>query len=339
MDPGTLAFLLVVWILKNAAMDVTHAVKGTPNPRYRAKAARARTAGRQPAAQPRYGGRDYWADFWSDVLSHRTELRREDAARKRAARIEADRVIDEPHRGPLPWEGGAPVRPTRPPPRPAPTTNPPAMPATDAPDHPPGGCTATSFISQQHTYQFNASVGPARPGDHHEMCGRANTDPIHRYPGAANPPPTAPPAEDRRPATNPARPTVQPDPPPPASDATDHPSATVIPFPRHYSEEPTVSVSNGEVIGLSQSIAYAKGLAASAAEHSPAGNEGYVGHLLTSKVTGAGLSTAHDMQEAFGTAMAAADRHAIELERQLAVQESYDMVPDAGDKGFQQNGR
>lgn len=96
---------------------------------------------------------------------------------------------------------------------------------------------------------------------------------------------------------------------------------------------------NGEVFGLDQSIAYAKGLATFAGEHGPAGNEGYVGHLTKSKVTGAGLQSAHDMQEAFGAAQAAADKHAKELERQRGVQEAYDSAPDAGDKDFQQQGR
>ena len=45
------------------------------------------------------------------------------------------------------------------------------------------------------------------------------------------------------------------------------------------------------------------------------------------------------MQEAFNAAAAAAEHHANELVKQKAVQEQYDANPDAGDKGFQQEGR
>ncbi len=100
-----------------------------------------------------------------------------------------------------------------------------------------------------------------------------------------------------------------------------------------------MSATNGEVVGLDQSIAYAKSLAGFAGEHGQAGNEGYIGHLVKSQVTGVALQSAHDMQEAFATAQAAADRHAKELERQKTVQEAFDNTPDAGDKEFQQQGR
>jgi hypothetical protein len=91
----------------------------------------------------------------------------------------------------------------------------------------------------------------------------------------------------------------------------------------------------GEVGGLTQSIAYAEHLAAEAGLHTPDGNESYLARLIAARVTGAGLTTAHEMQAAFAAAAAAADRHAAELGKQTSVQEAYNANPDAGDKGFQ----
>ena len=95
---------------------------------------------------------------------------------------------------------------------------------------------------------------------------------------------------------------------------------------------------NTEIVGLTPAIAYAQHLAAEAGQHGPDGNESYVAHLAASQVAGDALATGHDMQAAFAAAAAAATRHAAELGKQTAVQEAYNVNPDAGDKDFQTNG-
>jgi hypothetical protein len=101
----------------------------------------------------------------------------------------------------------------------------------------------------------------------------------------------------------------------------------------------TTTTTTAEVTGLDPAIAYADALAEYAGEHGPAGNEGYIGFLTDSKVAGEAITSAHEMQEAFANAQAAAQRHKAELEKQLSVQEAYDSNPDAGDKEFMRNGR
>lgn len=91
----------------------------------------------------------------------------------------------------------------------------------------------------------------------------------------------------------------------------------------------------GEITGLDQSIAYAEHLAGEAGRHGADGGESYLARLAASRVTGPGLATGRDMQQAFTTAAAAAAAHAAELGKQKAVQEQYDANPDAGDKGYQ----
>ncbi|WP_433732538.1 hypothetical protein ACQP2Y_46680 (plasmid) [Actinoplanes sp. CA-051413] len=90
----------------------------------------------------------------------------------------------------------------------------------------------------------------------------------------------------------------------------------------------------GEITGLTQSIHYAQHLAEQAETHGPDGNEGYLAHLAAAGVTGAGLVTARQMQNAFADAAAAAAVHAVELDKQTSVQELYDANPDAGDKTY-----
>lgn len=94
-----------------------------------------------------------------------------------------------------------------------------------------------------------------------------------------------------------------------------------------------------EIQGLDNAIDYAHAVAAMAQQHSTAGNEGYIGTLTASNVTGEALASAYEMQSAMSAAMAAAEHHEQELTKQRAVQEQYDINPDAGDQQFQQSGR
>lgn len=224
---------LLVWILKNATVDVATALKGQPNPRYEQRKARKEAAG------GRYGLGDWWADLLADGLQAQTRWRRERAEHRRGDR-EPVEVVDRPEPE-----------------------------AVEAP----------------------------RP-----------------------PAPAPPPAPPHAPT-----------------------SANVLPFTRKPTTEPKesdpVATATAEVIGLDQSIAYATELGKHAREHGLAGNETYIGHLAAQKVTGTALSSAQEMQEAFDLAAAAAERHRDELAKQKGVQEQYDLVPDAGDKDFQTQGR
>jgi len=250
---------LVVWLFKNAVMDVAHAVKGTPNPRWEAKKAKALAAGRQAPARPRYGTREWAADLLSDGLAAQTERRRRKAAERAAER-------------------GKPSDP----------------PATAPPEHPAGWTPPGT----------EPPAAPATPPD-----AAPQVDP----PNHANPKPE--PVDNR-------------------------PTAPVIPLFRDIPKPKENSMTvNGEVTGLDPAISYSRALARFAGEHGSSGNEGYVGFLADSKVSGVGLQSAHDMQAAFTAAMAAAERHASELEKQKSVQEAYTNVPDAGDKQFQTNGQ
>jgi hypothetical protein len=84
------ALWLILWLLKNAAMDVSYAVKGGANPRYELKKAKARAAGQNPPAQPRYGTRDWFNDLLADGLEAQTDWRRRRAEQKRQAREKAE---------------------------------------------------------------------------------------------------------------------------------------------------------------------------------------------------------------------------------------------------------
>jgi hypothetical protein len=129
-----------------------------------------------------------------------------------------------------------------------------------------------------------------------------------------------------------------------------HPETTGYRRPTHRAENetnPRTTPTEGdnmsdiatEVTGLDQAIAYAEGVERMASGHGATGNEGYIGHLTESKVAGEGLQSAHDMQEAFDNARAAAEHHKDELYKQKAIQEQYDATPDAGDKEFLTAGR
>jgi hypothetical protein len=126
---------------------------------------------------------------------------------------------------------------------------------------------------------------------------------------------------------------------PASSGQTPPVPSNVIPLFRTPNKEKIMPTVNGEVTGLDPAISYAKALAHFAGEHGQAGNEGYIGFLANSKVSGDGLQSAHDMQEAFANAQAVAERHAAKLTEQKSVQEAYNANPDAGDKAFQQNGQ
>ncbi|WP_433732540.1 hypothetical protein ACQP2Y_46685 (plasmid) [Actinoplanes sp. CA-051413] len=95
-----------------------------------------------------------------------------------------------------------------------------------------------------------------------------------------------------------------------------------------------MSTATGEVLGLTQSIAYAQHLAEQARLHGPDGNQSYLARLAACRVTGDGLTTGHSMQNAFAAAAIAAAAHATELGKQTSIQEQYDVNPDAGDKTY-----
>jgi hypothetical protein len=131
------ALWLILWLLKNAAIDVSYAVKGGANPRYELKKAKARAAGLNPPAQPRYGTRDWFNDLLADGLEAQTAWRRRRADAKRKAREQAELEHAEAEQGEAeqgdepgqpqpdpqtsgPGAGGAPDPEQQQPPRPTP---------------------------------------------------------------------------------------------------------------------------------------------------------------------------------------------------------------------------
>ncbi len=82
---------VLTWMAKRSTEDVAHALKGTPNPRYEAKKAKALAAGQPAPHQPRYGGKDWWADFTSDAMAANTHKRR---AKAKAKAQPVDDMVD-----------------------------------------------------------------------------------------------------------------------------------------------------------------------------------------------------------------------------------------------------
>ncbi|PWR08557.1 hypothetical protein DKT68_15180 [Micromonospora acroterricola] len=87
---------VIAWMGKRGAEDLVHAVKGTPNPRYELKKQRAKAAGHRPAQQPRYGGREWFADLYSDALAAHTEKRRKSAAARARPVDDMVGIVREP---------------------------------------------------------------------------------------------------------------------------------------------------------------------------------------------------------------------------------------------------
>lgn len=126
----------------------------------------------------------------------------------------------------------------------------------------------------------------------------------------------------------------------PQQEGTSEPAAAptksnVYPFPnRTTNNSEEKSDMSTEVLGLDQSIEYARKMAGWANGHGSAGNEGYIAHLESSNVSGEALASAHEMQQAFAAAAAAAEHHAEQLEGQKVVQEAYSSNPDAGSQEY-----
>ena len=351
-----LTLWLIIWVVKNAAMDVSCAVTGKPNPRYELKKARAKAAGQPAPATPRYGGRDWFADLVSDGLQAQTERRRAKADAQRRQAEQQQALADEDDTDAA---GGRPAT------RPDPVGNG-SQPTTDASTdavHARGedcgelqcwDCADKHRAGTSNTYKIPAGSPLATPcptcgtpingirrfhgADPDELiqqhCLRCGWLPRDATPAAAATQ-TSDPGAGGAPGPEQHHQHV----PRPAAPADPGHLALVIPFPIKPQEENVSTDIHSEVIGLDQSIAYARSLAVFAGEHGQAGNEGYIGHLSSAKVEGVTLQSAHEMQEAFTNAAAAAEAHAAELEKQRAVQEAYDAAPDAGDKEFQTEGR
>ena len=109
------AVLLVMYVVKIAAEDTYHGIKGTPNPRHAARARRQRTRSKSRT----WGAlSNYWGDLVEDATEAATEHRRRKAAERRQKREEKpdEEVLDaeywedgdrEPHQDP--WEKARPV--------------------------------------------------------------------------------------------------------------------------------------------------------------------------------------------------------------------------------------
>ncbi|MER5703463.1 hypothetical protein ABT023_16180 [Micromonospora sp. NPDC002296] len=295
---------VLTWMFKTAATDVLHAAKGTPNPRYELKKQKAIAAGKPVTGQARYGTREWAADLYSDALVAHTERRRAKAAAPKPVDDMVD-VAREPRLSPssVVHDGTSTSRATA---------------GKWAWSCRRLGCPGKGFdydseaAAKAGAAAHRCSDTDAMPGEGVQIVG----------PGQAGNQSTPEPAPAPTPEPTGEQPKL----------------ATVIPmFPT--AKEIVMPNVNGEVTGLDPAISYTTALAQFAGEHGAAGNEGYIGFLTKSKVKGQGLQSAHDMQEAFANAQAAAKRHAEELGKQKTVQEAYDQNPDAGDKDMMLNGR
>lgn len=294
-------FMLVIWILKNAAEDIRTTVKGQTNPRMERRKARQKSRANNPIWTQLVG----WLGDIAEDARHdaaQSRQRKREQRQRELAEAEPVAVIDDrghPGYNQDPADSSV-VDMGTPPPR-----------EPGFWDLGPRDCTACG--------EPGAMV--QRPD------GRTFT---HNRTG------------DRCPAIEPNLTQKKEAQPKPAAGAGPLPN-NVIPFARPIKFDPKEyrmsTQVNGEVTGLDPAISYAKSLAMFAGEHGQAGNEGYIGFLQQSKVEGQALQSAHDMQEAFANAQAAAAKHEQELAKQKSVQEAYNANPDAGDKQFQQNGQ
>ncbi len=80
---------VVTWCVKNAVADIKYAALGQTPPRHQLKMARLAAAGKS-SVKPRYGSREYFADFAADLLEAKTAKRRELAAKKAKSVREVD---------------------------------------------------------------------------------------------------------------------------------------------------------------------------------------------------------------------------------------------------------
>lgn len=94
---------VLTWMAKRSTEDVLHALKGTPNPRYELKKAKAKAAGQAPPRQPRYGGKEWFADLLSDAMVANTEKRRAKAKAKAQPVDDMVDVVREPAARPPQW--------------------------------------------------------------------------------------------------------------------------------------------------------------------------------------------------------------------------------------------
>lgn len=126
MEPFTICLIMAWFIVTKGPEDLTHAIKGTTPPRFKAKAAAAAQAGK-PYTPPRYGTREWFADLWTDSLEANTRWRRRRAANRAQARAAALDPSSEPA---SPGSGGG-QDPSKTAPAPDPQTSSPEEPEID----------------------------------------------------------------------------------------------------------------------------------------------------------------------------------------------------------------
>ncbi|MFG1847753.1 hypothetical protein [Micromonospora carbonacea] len=294
---------VLTWFFQRAATDVLYAAAGKPNPRYELKKQKAIAAGQPPAAQPRYGTRDWFGDLWSDALAANTEKRR--AGKTKAKPV--DDMLDVAKVRPEPGKPSAAEKPE------------PAARADDA--------EGISVVhDDQHPY-CTESCGP-NCGQYGWSCNRCGA----RQDGFVTL------ADARAASWHECRPAEQKTDPAPAAaekpaTPTGEPSklATVIPmFP--IMKEPTMS--NAEITGLPTAIIFAQGMANAHKAAAAAGGEQYVAALRGFDVGDGAIATVTHAREMSAQAAAAWDAAAAEMQKQNTVKEAYQAVPDAGNKRF-----
>lgn len=327
---------LIIWILKNAAVDVTSAVKGTPNPRYEYKMAKAKAAGQHAPTPPRYGGRQWWNDFYSDALEAQTKWRRERSARKDAEKAKRE----EQKRRDTPVDEMLGVIADKPPARkmsdPDEWLNDrevPTLPATRcrkcghltvnlalADGHErciecgwqhPEGCDGN------HKVRVDWGSGPIRC----QVCNGAlvenNGQWVHP-PDAVCPPPLSP----RDKPTDTAQPAA-----PAANGAT-----RLAPVVNLFPNAKETTMGNAEATGLMSAIAFAENVDATHRSFAADGGETYLRTLAEMGMGDSHISSAREAMEASTVAAEKWAAHAEGLKSQLGGREFYQSNPDAADK-------
>ncbi|MCZ7440799.1 hypothetical protein O7598_31105 [Micromonospora sp. WMMC241] len=308
---------VLAWMAKRGAEDLVHAVKGTPNPRYELRKQRARGAGARPAAQPRYGTREWFGDLYSDALVAHTERRRKSAAAKAQPIDDLAEAVREPQ------PARAPVFPSRP--------------VGDIGDE--DWCEKhqmprmrqgvwengprSRFCPCAPRVEFQPPETPEDEGLDLRIAeakkqiaeAKKQEEEAMRCPDCGAPNPFGTPCQQHNP-----------------SSGDDSPTARIYLFPT-INQLKEIDMSN-EANGLTHAIAYANVATNAHQSFAAGGAETYVAALENGGMKGEALSSAREAMEASGTAAEKWAAHRAKLEDQMTVKDAYLAQPDAADKDY-----
>ncbi|MEV7267041.1 hypothetical protein AB0N38_26115 [Micromonospora aurantiaca] len=351
--------VVLTWMAKRGAEDVTHALRGTTPPRHRERMERIKRG----ESQSRYGMRGWLDDATEDFLRANTQWRRSRSARKAAARLNVPiddmvEVVREPRRDRNPTDpnntrdcttcGGSVVLDGRPCPRclaeqqrrnaewEAEHGRWDARRKPGEPEWLTPGFDEVAFLAEGARKCPRCQVGLlAEMSDGSTRCPNCEpfdvareapefmraTETRGRCPDCGAPNPFGTPCQQHN---------------PPSDDDT--PTARIYQFPNINQFEKEITMANTEVTSLATAMAYAE-LASKAHESfATAGAEPYVANLENAGMTGEAVGSARAAAEASANAAAMWEAHRALLEQQMQVKEAYQSQPDAANKEFLLNG-